>query len=555
MLQHLSIRNIVLIEACELEFADGLIVLSGETGAGKSILLDALGLLLGSRGEARLVRHGQAQGSVSGEFGVEGNPAALAVLEELGIEAEGSIVVRRTLSADGKSRCFINDVPVSVTGLRQLGECLVEVHGQHDQRMLMDSGQHLALLDAYGNHGEAVEQLRGLWQHWRAAARELHELETTQAKLREEEDYLRHAVKELSDLAPQEGEELRLTDQRVELMQGEKLRDTLEQAISPLTTPQTVASTLRVAQRTLMRSPLSAGGRFDSVIDALERAAAEADEAIGQLEDLQASAGIDPRELERVEERLFALRGAARKYQCTPDELPAIFSGLESRLHTLDAQVHAIPEARQRVEAARAAYLTAADALHDARTASALRIEQAISAELQGLMMASTRFRVSVEAQEESGWNANGRDAVRFEVATNAGTAFGPLNKIASGGELSRIMLALKAALREMRSTTTMIFDEIDTGTGGATADAIGSRLAAIGAHAQVFVVTHLPQVAARGRQHFRISKRVENDQTFTTVELLQSHGRTEELARMIAGSRITDEARAAAGKLLEFAQ
>ena len=558
MLQHLSIRNIVLIESCDIAFEGGLCVLTGETGAGKSILLDALGLVLGERADARLIRHGETQSSVAAEFDIAANANAKTALSQLGIDSEDTLYLRRNLTSDGKTRCFINDQPVSVNALKSVGETLIEIHGQHEQRGLLDPSSHLTLLDAFGRIDSAP--LAAAYTAWKFAESELAALKETIAQAEREEDYLRHMQKELAALAPEAGEEATLADNRAVMMQGEKLASLLSDVESELTDGKSADSAIATALRLLVRSPLGANDRFAKVIEPLDRAGNELAEALQELDRLREESRFDEGELERMEERLFGLRAAARKYGTSVDGLAVLLAETEQKLSTLSSQQQNISALESRTAKAREHYSTQAESFSKKRKTVAAKMEKALLAELLPLKMGNVKFRVAFEALAESAWSARGMESVRFEAATNVAAGskdipYAPLTKIASGGELSRFMLALKVVLSDVKSTPTFIFDEIDTGTGGAVADAIGARLAVLGESAQVLVVTHLPQVAARGSQHLRIEKREQKKAVFTTVETLPEKERKEELARMLAGSTITDEARRAAQKLLAGAQ
>lgn len=554
MLTSLSIRNIVLIEHCDLSFVRGLCVLTGETGAGKSILLDSLGLVLGMRAEARLVRAGAVQAGVTASFDIATNEGAKAALAVLGLDQEDEIIIRRSLTPDGKTKCFVNDVAVSVTGLRALGETLVEIHGQHDGHGLFDPVTHRTMLDAFGElHGTAAKVAKA-YDAWKQSRDSLAEAERILEAAAREKDYLQHMQKELAQLAPQAGEEEALAEARTTMMQGEKLADTLQDAQKELTSGKGAMSMMSSAQRLLARSALGADGKFSVAVDALERACTELGEAEEAIERLLAASHYNPAELERIEERLFALRAAARKYHMPAEQLVALKDEVDGKLANLRDQQHTLAALQHSVREARGAYVTAAEALSKARTLSAKKLEKAVAGELEGLRMGATSFHVALDALPEERWSAGGMDAVHFEAATNKGAALAPLHKIASGGELSRFMLAMKVALAAVKSTPTLIFDEIDTGTGGAIADAIGQRLARLGQTHQVLVVTHLPQVAARGSQHLRVMKEEKSGHTYTQVQALPPKERKEELARMLAGAEVTAEARKAAEKLLQAA-
>lgn len=552
MLTHLSIQNLVLIEKAELHPGPGLCVLSGETGAGKSILLDALGLALGGRSEARLVRKGAEKAQVTASFDVGAHAGVASQMEALGLEPAQEIIIRRQLATDGKSKAFINDEPVSAKALKDLGEVLVEIHGQHQQRGLLDAAQHLALLDAYGQHSKARAAVAAAYGAWKQVEQTLEELLQSLAQALREREYLEHMQKELASLAPEIGEEDQLAEARTRMMQSEKMAQTIDEALAALTQPRSLTEMLRSAERVMTRSTLAEAPKFAPVLTSLDKAGIELQEAISQLEALGDACEYDEHELERSEERLFALRAAARKYQCAVDELPARLAEVNAKLGVLNTSEKNRAALEKDLAVKRDAYVQAATALRNAREKAAAKLETALLKELKPLKMEATRFRVAIVAKDASHWGANGMDAIRFEVATNKGSDFGALAAIASGGELSRFMLALAVVLGEVDATPVLIFDEIDTGTGGAVADAIGKRLEQLGQHAQVLVVTHQPQVAARGRTHFFIEKKSKADTTFTQVRALDDAGRREELARMLSGAAITDEARKAADRLME---
>ncbi len=534
-------------------------VLSGETGAGKSILLDSLGLVLGARADSGLVRKGESAGQVTAEFDISGNTYAKAVMADLELEEADSLIIRRSISADGKTRCMVNDQPVTVSGLKRLGETLVEVHGQHDQRGLQDAGIHRALLDEYGKLAGVRKSVAAAYREWRGKMDALEALKADIEKAAREQEYLQHMRNELKQLAPEMGEEDALTTQRSGMQQSEKLYAVLNDAISELNGGKGggVLNALRNAQRTLTRSSLCEGEAFAGIIEGLEKAAIEAEEALYNLEKIGEASTFNPEKLEQIEERLFALKAAGRKYNLPLDELAKLYVDVEDKLTLIDSQEQRLATLGKDVAAAEAAFVAVAATLSEGRAKAAAKLVKAIEKELEPLKMGSTRFRVRIEPLNAHGWSEWGADAVHFECATNVTKAdtqvvFSPLNKIASGGELSRFMLAMKVALSAVRSTPTLIFDEIDTGTGGAVAAAIGERLSLLGQSVQVLVVTHLPQVAARGSQHLRVVKQETTKKVLTKVENLDPAEREEELARMLAGATITAEARKAAQKLLE---
>ena len=554
MLTELAIRNIVLIEQCELSLARGLCVLTGETGAGKSILLDSLGLVLGMRAEARLVRRDKDQASVSATFDITVNKAAKAALETLGLENCDELLIRRTLASDGKTKCYINDVAVSVTGLKALGETLIEINGQHDGRGLLDPSTHREILDAYGELQSLCALTAKNYEEWKRCQQALTATEQAIEVATREKEYLLHMQKELSDIAPERGEEEILADTRTLMMQSEKLSETLNDARNELASGKGAASMINSTQRILARSALNADNRFNPAIEALEKAFNELSEAENQIEKLFSLSHYDQGKLERIEERLFGLRGAARKYNVTVDELSVLLADVNQKLQQLQSQQHQLHALQKQVMETKARYGDTAEKLSKARAKAAKQLEKNVAEELESLKMSATIFKVTIEVLPEERWGSGGIDAVQFQAATNKGSAIAPLHKIASGGELSRFMLAMKVALAKVKSTPTLIFDEIDTGTGGAVADAIGQRLARLGESHQVLVVTHLPQVAARGNHHLRVLKEEKSGTTFTEVHTLNAKMRKEELARMLAGAEITAEARKAAEKLLQAA-
>jgi len=552
MLLGLTIRDIVLIDRLDLAFRPGLCVLTGETGAGKSILLDALGLALGRRAEAGLVRDRAAEAAVAAEFAVGRNHPAHAILGEAGLDAGSeTIVLRRLLRADGRSRAFVNDEPASIGMLRQLGDSLVEIQGQFEQRGLLDPENHRAILDAFADHPGAVQAMARTWRDWRAAAAAETEAARDAASRAEEEDLLRHELAELDALSAQHDEEDRLAARRSLLQHAERLAETLNEAIGELDGPSGAQAALARATRRLERARDRAQGLVDDGLAAAERAAAEAAEAAALLETAARSLELDPRELESVEERLFALRAAARKHRITVAELPALHRTLAARLAALEADAGMGANLAQAAAAARADFVAAAQRVSRARTDAAGRLDAGVATELKPLRLDKARFRTVLDPREESEWSEHGCERVQFEIATVPGAPFGPLARIASGGELSRFMLALKLVLAGTSSVPTLIFDEVDSGIGGAVAAAVGERLQRLGTSLQVLVVTHSPQVAARGAHHWRVAKALDANATVTRVEELDAQTRQEEIARMLSGRIVTAEARAAARSLI----
>jgi DNA repair protein RecN (Recombination protein N) len=554
MLASLAIRDVVLIEKLDLSFDAGLAVLTGETGAGKSILLDSLGLALGQRAEAGLVRAGQAQASVAAAFLPSPDHPCFDILRDQGISTEDELVLRRVLQADGKSRAFINDQPVSVALLKRLGATLVEVQGQHEQVGLADPATHAGLLDAFGALDGERSATASAWTAWRDATRRLTAAREAIASAQREEEWLRHAVGELTDLAPEEGEEDTLAAERQRLQQGERRAEAIATALGELTPRDRRAASparaLREAARALERLP-PPNEEAQPAIQALAAAQDALSEAETLLTRLMNEAGPDPRRLEQVEERLFALRAGGRKHSVPVSELASLLGRLRARLEALDAGAGEVATLEAAEAKARSSYIAAAGKLSTTRRKSAAELEKALAEELPPLKLDRARLVIDITARDESAWGADGQDRVSFLVATNPGQTPGALAKIASGGELSRLMLALKVVLSRGSPVPTLIFDEVDSGIGGATAAAVGERLARVADRVQVLVVTHSPQVAARGTRHFRVAKQVKGQRAETRVEILDQAERYEELARMLAGEKVTEAARAAARSLL----
>lgn len=549
MLVALSIRDVVLIDRLDLALGPGLTALTGETGAGKSILLDSLGLALGARSEAGLVRAGATQAVVSAVFEPPADHPARRLLAEQGLPDETALTLRRVVQTDGRSRAFVNDEPVSVSLLKRLGESLVEIEGQFAQVGLADAGTHASLLDAFGGLEGEAERVRGAFAAWRAAERARADAEAAIAAARRDEEWLRHAVAELDRLAPEAEEEERLDRLRRSLQGAEKRAEALASARDELARNRGVAQALRSAARSLER--LGEDAAVAPVLAALSAAQDAVAEAETLLERLLADSAPDPRALEAAEERLFALRAVARKHQVTVAELPALRDNLRERMRELDLGEERIAALADAARAAREAYRTAAEHLSAARREAAEALAQAVAKELAPLKLERARFVVELTRLEEDTWGPDGADRVQFLVAMNPGQAPAPLAKCASGGELSRLMLALKVVLARSTPVTTLVFDEVDAGIGGATAAAVGERLSRLAESLQVLVVTHSPQVAAKASRHWRVSKRAEHGMTRTGVEVLDAAARREEIARMLAGERITDAARAAAADLL----
>lgn len=552
MLSQLSIRDIVLIDRLDLSFSAGLSVLTGETGAGKSILLDSLSLALGGRGDGGLVRHGEDKGQVTAVFDLPAAHAVRALLKDNDIDDDGDLIIRRVQSADGRTRAFVNDQPVSVQLLRDIGRLVVEIHGQHDDRALVDTDQHRMLIDAFGGlQGEAGDVNR-LHRAWRDAERACKAHRARVEAAAREADYLRASVAELQALKPEDGEEDDLAERRSRMMKAERIAGDIAEASDFLNGQASPVPVIASLVRRLERKAQEAPGLLEETVEALDQALERLGEAQNYVEDALRRSEYDPKELERVEERLFALRAAARKYSVPVTGLVALAARMEADLADLDAGEGRLAALEAEVVAARALYDKAARALSAGRRTAATALAAAVMAELPALKLERAVFSVEI-ATDADDPGPDGIDRVEFHVQTNPGTRPGPIMKVASGGELSRFLLALKVALADRGSAPCLVFDEIDTGVGGAVADAIGQRLARLSERVQVLSVTHAPQVAARASTHLLISKGPSADgaRVVTSVRRLEDGERREEIARMLAGAEITDAARAAAGTLL----
>ncbi|CCE08943.1 DNA repair protein RecN (Recombination protein N) [Bradyrhizobium sp. STM 3843] len=555
MLARLSIRDIVLIERLDIEFSEGLAVLTGETGAGKSILLDAFALALGGRGDASLVRHGAEQGQVTAVFEVAKNHPAAKILADNGLDDDGEMILRRVQFGDGRTRAFINDQSVSVQTLKAVGAVLVEIHGQHDERALVDAATHRRLLDAFAGLEKDVAAVEMLWAARRTTSTALEEHRAGMERAAREADYLRHASDELKALAPKDGEETQLAARRTAMMQGEKIASDLHDAQDAVGGNQSPIASLSAAVRRLERRAGSSPTLIEPAVKAIDAAINALEEADQHLSAALRAADFDPFELEQIEERLFALRAAARKYSTPVDGLAALAAKYAADVVLIDAGAEQLKQLETAAAEADARYAAAAAKLSAARTKAAEKLNKAVNAELAPLKLERAKFMTQVEADAEIP-GPQGIDRVEFWVQTNPGTRPGPMMKVASGGELSRFLLALKVVLSDRGSAPTLVFDEIDTGVGGAVADAIGARLARLAGQVQVMAVTHAPQVAARADQHLLISKAAldKGKRVATRVNALPAEHRREEIARMLAGAEITAEARAAAARLLEVA-
>jgi len=531
-----------LIENLELDFKAGFTALTGETGAGKSIILSALGLVLGKKADVSILRFGAESGEVTAEFAVGKRIAE--ILSENEIEGEG-LVIRRKIGADGKSKSFINDTPVGLKLLEEIGRNLVEIHGQHDQSLLLETARQRDIVDKYAGLEKELGVLGAAFEEWKAAEKELAERKSKIAKAREEEDYLRHVAEELAEVNALPGEEEKLADQRREMMDFEKTTAVLREVVEDLTRDKNVDSAIISAQKILLRAN---NPRFARAIECLEQASVELGEAFSEIERVENELDADPDKIALIEERLFKIRDLSRKYDRHPDELGALHAEVVEKLKQLGSEEGDIKALEKRVGELDDAYSKLALAVSEKRKLAAKKLEQKLVAELKPLAMQGTKFEVRFELVAPG---VKGVDKVEFLASTNPGTPLSPLAGIASGGEISRFMLGLKVVLLGASTAPTIIFDEIDTGTGGSVAAAIGERLAKLGKELQVFVVTHLPQVAALAKHHLKVSKKTAAKRNVTHVEELTAVARKEELARMLAGAEITEEARAAAGKLM----
>jgi len=542
MLQSIHIKNIVLIENLELDFKSGFTALTGETGAGKSIVLTSLGLLLGKKADASILRFGSEFGEVTGEF--VPSKQVKEILAENEIESD-ELVIRRKIGADGKSKAFVNDTPVGIKLLEQIGQNLVEIHGQHDQSSLLEAIAQRDIIDKYAKLDKDLSAMNQIYSEWKTAEKELAERRNKIAEAKREEDYLRHVAEELAELRAQPGEEEQLADQRREMMSYEKIGRVLRDVVEELTRDKNVDSAIINAQKVLMRAN---NPKFGAAIDYMERASVELGEAMAEIERLENDINVSPDKMAVIEERLFKIRELARKYDRHADQLAELQIEIEEKLKLIGDEEVDLKALEKKVSELDDQYSKAAMAISEKRKAAAKKIEQKLLTELKPLAMGGTKFQVKFEVQAPT---AKGIDKVEFMASTNPGTPLSSLANIASGGEISRFMLAFKVVLLGASAAPTIIFDEIDTGTGGSIAASIGERLAKLGKELQVFVVTHLPQVAALAEHHLKVSKQTKAKQNVTSVVELAAKERKEELARMLAGAEITNEARAAASKLM----
>lgn len=551
MLKSLSIRNVVLIDKLDLDFQNGFSVLSGETGAGKSILLDSVGLLLGKRAEVGMIRSGCDKLSVCGSFEIADKKGELAALcAEYDLDFDHEVIIKRTLNQDGKGKIFFNDQPITQKLLKEIGSYLVEIHGQFDNQGLLNPATHLSVLDGYGAYPEKITVLKTAFAAYKKAKDERVNAEAKIAQSKADEDNLRHWVDEFQKMQPRENEQEELEEKRRQMMNAEKILENLDAAYKALNQGG-VQSALRQAQAAISRVNVLLNGKFDNIYSLLDTALVNADEAGEEIEAASNEVSLNQNELDAVEERLFALKALARKHNTTIEELPLVWQQMEENLRNLELGEDDIENLRKLEEAAYKDYVKKATEVSQARLAAALRLDGKIQAELPDLKMEKARFMTQISTKPENQWNENGRDDVCFMVSTNPNTPYGSISKIASGGELARFMLALKVNLAQTSQVETMIFDEVDTGIGGATAQAVGEKLAKLGEQVQVLVVTHSPQVAAQSKYHYKVEKTTVDNVTTTSLRELSAAEKTEEVARMLSGEHITDEARAAAKVLI----
>jgi DNA repair protein RecN (Recombination protein N) len=550
VLTRLVIQDVVLIDRLTLAFESGLNVFTGETGAGKSIVLDALGLALGARSDAALVRYGATQASVTAEFSCRPSPALAALFEQNGLAHEDPILLRRVIARDGKSRAFINDQPIGVTLLRQIGDELLEIHGQFESHGLLNPATHRGLLDAFAGHAELKRKMASAFAAWQKAATDFADAAAARERARAEEDFLRAAVVELDDLAPAEGETEKLAERRTNLQHREKILAALQTAEDALTDERGAVSTLAQAGKSLARVTDKAAELKD-VLVLIDRAAHDVDEACLHIARIAHNIDCEPDTLQRIEDRLFTLRAVARKHNATGEGLLDLHRVLKAKLALLTDQGDRLAMLAKAAESARHAYVKLAEDLGAGRAKAARDLEKRVERELPPLKLDHARFAVEITTLTEEHWNTEGMDRIAFLASTNPGAAPGPLQKVASGGELARFMLALKVALAASDPVPVLVFDEVDAGIGGATASAVGERLARLAEDVQILVVTHSPQVAARGAHHVRVLKQTKSQQAVTMAEPLDKAARIEEIARMLAGTQTTDAARKAAVSLL----
>ncbi len=556
MITDININNVVLIEKLGIEFKDGLCALTGETGAGKSILLDSVGLSLGNRANSSLVGRKSEQSSVSLGFSLTHNHPALVIAKEHGIVSDdGTIILKRIIGKDGKSKAFVNDVPVSVNLLKMMGETLVEFHGQFDNHKLLNPSTHRKVIDDYAKIDKELKKLSICWNNWKNAENDLEEAKKRAEKAKEDEEYLTHVVKELKELCPEKGEEERLSEIKTKLQNRDRILDALNNAYKCLCGDGGADSMLQKSFRLIDRGTPNGGEEINQVLEAIDRAMNETNEAVSMIDNICADLTNDDENLEFIDDRLHELKAAARKHQCLVDDLPEKLEELSEQLKYIHSQDDILSDLMEKCVICKKDYIKQAEKVSKARKSAALKIDKEMSAELPPLKLENARFKTEIIKKDEMEWNENGIDKVEFLISTNPNSDFGSLNKIASGGEMARFMLALKVVIAEIGSACTLIFDEVDTGIGGAVADAVGERLARLAKNKQILVVTHSPQVASRADNHWHVSKDNLDDGVVTSISALNDNKeRKEEIARMLSGAIVTKEARAAAEKLLQAA-
>ena len=558
MLESLSINNIVLIDKLNIHLKNGLCVLTGETGSGKSILLDALGLAIGYRSNSKLLRNGEDKGSVIAVFDIANNQNCKILLDELGIEYDNNIIIRRILYSDGRSKAFINDIQVTQSFLQNVGETLVEIHGQNEQIGLLNSSNHREILDQFGNLIDKRKQLSNIFEKMKNANNQLEDLLSKKDNIEKEKDYLKHIINEIEALNLHENEEQELAEKRILMMNKEKVLNVLNEVKDNLEGQYNIDKGISSAQHTLSRG-IRLGDNllennknaFEEIVENLEQASININEALSKIETIFDTLGFDNSTLESVEDRLFAIRGLARKLNIQPDLILNLKTELEEKLSNLENQEVVIGDLEKEVKELKNNFLANAKELSNLRKETAIKLQNELMAELKPLKMEKTVFNVEFKELDENNWNKYGIDSIRFLASTNPGTPMNELSKIASGGELSRFMLALKVVLSKVNSVPTMIFDEIDTGISGAVAEAVGERLKKLGQTLQVLVVTHHAQVASKGNYHLKVQKEQQNDKTNTNVIVLEGKDRINEIARMFSGEIITEDALKVAEKML----
>lgn len=551
MLQNLHISNVVLIKSLDLNFHNGLCALTGETGAGKSILLDSLGLAMGARSEARLVRKGEDQASITATFEIEKTSPINALLEENELNHSSELIIRRIVKVDGKSKAWVNDQPISINFLKQIGACLVEYHGQFETHGLRDPDKHGGMLDAYAGLTTQADELRALWRDWRKAEKTLKQAIKKADEAREEEEYLRGCLEDLDKLAPEQGEEDTLTEIRQRLKNKEQIVDALNNAQKHLSSDKGADNSIVQATRVLDRAQDKIGSVVETMLEQMDVALENLRDVISTIDGLMADVQDEEISQDVLDDRLYALRSEARKHNCLVDDLSAKRNEIAEAISSIEKQGDVLSELNRNVSHTKKLYISKAEEIRTQRVESGKKLDTLIMTELAPLKLEKAKFITKITLLDENDWSAEGTDSIQFLVSTNPGADPAPLGKIASGGELARFMLALKVVMAEVGDAGTLVFDEVDTGIGGATADAVGERLARLAKYKQILVVTHSPQVAAKASNHWIVAKGGETDITTDVIPLTKENERQEEIARMLAGAEITDEARAAADKLL----